>query len=64
MSSIVADGPTWIVTIADTVTVSTKPLAVARSIVGKNRASLVIPFDDPRQSMMLRIPTSVTDCWW
>jgi tetratricopeptide (TPR) repeat protein len=48
MSSIVADGPTWIVTIADTVTASTKPLTVARSIVGKNRASLAIPFDDPR----------------
>jgi tetratricopeptide (TPR) repeat protein len=48
MSSIVADGPTWIVTVADTVTASTKPLTVARSIVGKNRASLAIPFDDPR----------------
>ena len=48
MSSIVADGPTWIVTIADTVTASSKPLTVARSIVGKNRASLAIPFDDPR----------------
>jgi tetratricopeptide (TPR) repeat protein len=48
MSSIVADGPTWIVTIADTTTASTKPLTVARSIVGKNRASLAIPFDDPR----------------
>ena len=48
MSSIVADGPTWTVTIADTVTASTKPLIVARSIVGKNRASLAIPFDDPR----------------
>jgi len=48
MSSIVADGPTWTVTIADTMTASTKPLTVARSIVGKNRASLAIPFDDPR----------------
>jgi tetratricopeptide (TPR) repeat protein len=48
LSSIVADGPTWIVTISDTVAASTKPLTVARSIVGKNRASLAIPFDDPR----------------
>jgi len=48
MSSIVADGPTWIVAIADTTTASTKPLTVARSIIGKNRASLAIPFDDPR----------------
>jgi tetratricopeptide (TPR) repeat protein len=48
MSSIVADGPTWNVTIADSVTTSTRPLTVARSIVGRNRASLAIPFDDPR----------------
>ena len=48
MISIVADGPTWVVTIADTVAASTKPLTVARSIVGKNRASLAVPFDDPR----------------
>jgi tetratricopeptide (TPR) repeat protein len=48
MSSISPDGPGWIVTIADTVTASARPLTVARSIVGKNRASLAIPFDDPR----------------
>ena len=48
MSSIVADGPSWNVTIADTVVASAKPLTVARSIVGKNRASLAIPFEDPR----------------
>ena len=62
MSSIAADGPTWIVTIADTVTASTKPLTVARSIVGKNRASLAIPFDDPRAIHESRTRTSATDC--
>ncbi|HZP70906.1 MAG TPA: tetratricopeptide repeat protein [Pseudolabrys sp.] len=48
MSSIAADGPSWILTIADSVTTSARPLTVARSIVGKNRASLAIPFDEPR----------------
>jgi tetratricopeptide (TPR) repeat protein len=48
MSSITTDGPSWIVTIADSMTASARPLTVARSIVGKNRASLAIPFDDPR----------------
>lgn len=48
MSSIAPDGPGWIITIADTMTASARPLTVARSVVGKNRASLAIPFDDPR----------------
>ncbi|HEY7230731.1 MAG TPA: tetratricopeptide repeat protein [Pseudolabrys sp.] len=48
MSSLAADGPGWTVTIADSITESSRPLTVARSIVGKNRASLAIPFDDPR----------------
>ncbi|HZL38768.1 MAG TPA: tetratricopeptide repeat protein [Pseudolabrys sp.] len=45
--SLEADGPGWVVTIADTVTVPNKPLAIARNIVGKNRASIAIPFDKP-----------------
>ncbi len=44
-----SDGPGWIVTIADTVAVPSQPLVIARSIVGKNRASLTIPFDHPRK---------------
>jgi len=47
--SLEADGPGWIVTIADTVTVPSRPLVIARNIVGKNRASIAIPFDNPRQ---------------
>ena len=45
--SLQADGPGWIVTIADTVTVPSRPLVIARNIVGKNRASIAIPFDKP-----------------
>jgi tetratricopeptide (TPR) repeat protein len=49
MSSLEADGPGWVITIADTIsTTATRPLGIARSIVGKNRASLAIPFDNPR----------------
>jgi hypothetical protein len=45
--SLEADGPSWIVNIGDVVTVPSRPLAVARSIVGKNRASIAIPFSHP-----------------
>jgi len=48
MTSVTADGPAWIVTIGDSVTTPTRPLTIARSIVGKNRASIAIPFDNPR----------------
>jgi len=48
LASVVADGPAWIVTIDDSVTAPTQALTIARSIVRKNRASIAIPFDDPR----------------
>jgi tetratricopeptide (TPR) repeat protein len=41
------DGPAWIVSVGDKVMAPTKPLVIARSIVGKNRASIAIPFDHP-----------------
>ncbi len=47
--SLEPDGPGWIVTIADTVTVASRPLVIARNIVGKNRASIAIPFDKPQR---------------
>ncbi|HEY1474458.1 MAG TPA: tetratricopeptide repeat protein [Pseudolabrys sp.] len=47
--SLEADGPSWIVTIGDTVAAPTTPLVIARNIVGKNRASITIPFDHPRK---------------
>ena len=45
LTSVDADGSSWTVAIADTVTVPPRPLTVARSIVGKDRANIVIPFD-------------------
>jgi hypothetical protein len=42
------DGPAWIVSLGDKTVTPTQPLAIARSIVGKNRASIAIPFDHPR----------------
>lgn len=54
--SLDTDGPGWLLNIADTVGVPTKPLGVARSIVGKNRASIVIPFDDARKVHRLNDP--------
>lgn len=47
LTSVDADGPSWTVAIADTATVPPRPLAVARSIVGKDRLNIVIPFDSP-----------------
>ncbi len=41
------DGPGWIVELGDSVAVPTRPLTVARSVLGKNRASIAIPFDHP-----------------
>ena len=45
--SLETDGPSWIVTIGDSVGVPSRPLAIARNIVSKNRASISIPFDHP-----------------
>ncbi len=47
--SLAADGPGWIVTIGDTAAGPSEPLVIARNIVGKNRASLAIPFAHPRK---------------
>ena len=48
-SVVLDDGPAWIVDVGDTVVAPTKPLAIARSIAGQNRASIAIPFDDARK---------------
>jgi hypothetical protein len=49
LASVDSDGPSWIVNIGDAAAVATRPLAVARSVVGKDRASITIPFADPRK---------------
>jgi len=56
MASLETDGPGWIINIADTATAQTRPLAVARSIVGKNRANLAIPFEAPSAIHNIRDP--------
>jgi tetratricopeptide (TPR) repeat protein len=43
------DGPGWVVTIGDSVAMPSRPLFIARSNAGKNRASITIPFDNPRK---------------
>jgi tetratricopeptide (TPR) repeat protein len=49
LASLTADGPVWTLTIGDSVVDPSKPLSMTRNIVGPNRASIIIPFDDPRQ---------------
>jgi tetratricopeptide (TPR) repeat protein len=49
LASVSADGPGWIVNIGDVVTEPTRPLGVARSIVGKGRSSITIPFVDAQK---------------
>jgi hypothetical protein len=56
LASLDADGPGWIVNIGDTVAVPTRPLGIARNIVGKGRASIVIPFENPRTVHRLTDP--------
>jgi tetratricopeptide (TPR) repeat protein len=56
LASLTADGPGWIVTLGDTITEPTRPLGIARSIVGPNRASIAIPFGEPRQIHRLTDP--------
>ena len=49
LTGVINDGPAWIVDVGDNVIAPTKPLSIARSIAGKNRASIAIPFDDARK---------------
>ena len=60
MASLEADGPGWIVNIADTAVAPTRPLGIARSIVGKNRASLAIPFEGASAIHNVKIRMSMT----
>jgi tetratricopeptide (TPR) repeat protein len=49
LASFFSDGPGWVLIIGDAVVEPTKPVAIARSIVGKGRASITIPFAGPRK---------------
>jgi hypothetical protein len=45
--SLEANGPAWSVIVGDAVMVPSRPLVIARNIVGKKRGSISIPFDHP-----------------
>ncbi len=46
--SVGANGSAWSVTIGDAVAEPTRPLGIARNMTGPSRASVTIPFEDPR----------------
>ena len=48
LASFFSDGSAWVLIIGDAVVEPTRPVAIARSIVGKDRSSITIPFADPR----------------
>jgi tetratricopeptide (TPR) repeat protein len=48
LASFFAEGRGWTLVIGNSVVEPTAPLAVARSIVGKGRSTITIPFADPR----------------
>ena len=43
----------WLITIGDAMAGGTKPLVVARNIVGPGRTSITIPFDEPQKAHWL-----------
>ncbi|MEA2981217.1 MAG: hypothetical protein QOF09_3040, partial [Alphaproteobacteria bacterium] len=43
----------WLITIGEAMAGATKPLVVARNVIGPGRASITIPFDDPRKAHWL-----------
>jgi tetratricopeptide (TPR) repeat protein len=49
LASVSANGPVWTVNIGDAVVEPTRGVEINRNMIGPNRASIAIPFDDPRQ---------------
>jgi hypothetical protein len=56
LTSLVAEGPNWQLTIGDAVETPTRPLLLARNAATPARASAVIPFDDPSQMHRIADP--------
>jgi tetratricopeptide (TPR) repeat protein len=52
--SFVPDGPVWTLLTGDTVVRPTRPIAIARSIVGKGRSSITIPFAGPQHLHVIK----------
>ncbi len=61
LSSIAPEGQGWIVTIGDTVADPIRALDIARNMVGPNRASVAIPFDEPHGVHRLHDPEAGDD---
>jgi hypothetical protein len=49
LSSVATEGPAWTVTIGDAVFDPTRALDIVRNMIGPNRASVTIPFEEPHQ---------------
>lgn len=49
MASAVADGPSWVITLGDTAAQPSGALAIARNVLGQNKASIIVPFDGAKQ---------------
>jgi tetratricopeptide (TPR) repeat protein len=54
LSSIATDGPGWTVTIGDTMVDPTRALDIARNMIGPNRASVAVSFEEPHQLHRIR----------
>ena len=61
LSSVASEGTGWTITIADTVFARTRPLELARNMIGPNRASVTIPFEEPHQRHRIRDPDAGDD---
>ncbi len=54
--SVDSDGPAWTVTIGDSITTASHPLGIVRTKVSRDRANLVIPFENPGKLHRLHDP--------
>jgi tetratricopeptide (TPR) repeat protein len=56
LSSVAADGPVWTVEIGDSVLAPTRALDLTRNLIGPNRSSITIPFEEPQHAHRLADP--------
>jgi tetratricopeptide (TPR) repeat protein len=61
LSSVVAEGQGWTLTIGDNVADPTRALDITRNLIGPNRASVTIIFDEPHQLHRIRDPEAGDD---
>jgi tetratricopeptide (TPR) repeat protein len=56
LTSFYSEGSGWVLTIGDSIVEPTKPVSIARSIVGKGRSSITVPFVEPKKLHRLPDP--------